>query len=308
MLDILPAFMLGAIAAGTSSAVVIPLVRSIKVSPETETMVSIESTITDVLCIIVLLALIEIFELGTFAPTIVIGKILASFLVSFFIGSVGGYFWSHFYHRGGMNEINIFATPAMVLILYAIADLLGFSGAITSLAFGISLANLPEYASHIGLEGKETNWWVELTQMERKFFSQLVDIFKIFFFVYLGLSISASHPEIIIAGIGIVGFIYILRAWIVFFTIPPTVSSWDCSIISIMVPKGLAAAVLAAIPFQAGVVGGALIQEATYIVILFSIILCSVLIYLLENTKLKSIYAGFFELPFRAKIFGIGRD
>jgi len=45
-----------------------------------------------------------------------------------------------------------------------------------------------------------------------------------------------------------------------------------------MIPKGLAAAVLAGIPLQKGIAGGQIIQDLTYSIILISILITSVMI------------------------------
>ena len=63
-----------------------------------------------------------------------------------------------------------------------------------------------------------------------------------------------------------------------------------------MVPKGLAAAVLATIPVQAGVVGGELIKSLTYGVVMSSIVLTSIMILLVEKTGLSALYIWFFSL------------
>ena len=62
-----------------------------------------------------------------------------------------------------------------------------------------------------------------------------------------------------------------------------------------MIPKGLAGAVLAAIPLQMGVKGGLFIETTTYGIILFSIMICSILVLLLEKTSLKEVYAIIFS-------------
>jgi potassium/hydrogen antiporter len=47
---------------------------------------------------------------------------------------------------------------------------------------------------------------------------------------------------------------------------------------SAIVPKGLAAAVLATIPLQRGIVGGEFIMNLTFSIVLFSIVFTSVLV------------------------------
>ena len=64
---------------------------------------------------------------------------------------------------------------------------------------------------------------------------------------------------------------------------------------AIMVPKGLAAAVLASIPYQQGIIGGDLIQNVTNAVILFSILLTSLLLFFINKTKLIDFYGWTFS-------------
>ena len=61
-----------------------------------------------------------------------------------------------------------------------------------------------------------------------------------------------------------------------------------------MVPKGLAAAVLASVPIQHGMVEGGDIQTVTYNVVLISIIVTSIAIPIIESTRLGLIFRKFF--------------
>jgi len=49
--------------------------------------------------------------------------------------------------------------------------------------------------------------------------------------------------------------------------------------------------VLASIPLQQGIIGGEIIQNITYGVVLFSIVFTSFLVILLEKTRLTDLYA-----------------
>ncbi len=62
-----------------------------------------------------------------------------------------------------------------------------------------------------------------------------------------------------------------------------------------MAPKGLAAAVLASIPLQQGLQGGDLIQNSTYAVVLFSIVVNSILIFLQDKTFVGRAYRAIFR-------------
>jgi hypothetical protein len=62
-----------------------------------------------------------------------------------------------------------------------------------------------------------------------------------------------------------------------------------------MVPKGLAAAVLASIPYQMGIEGGEFIRDIIYAIILISITLTSILVYLVEKVGWVGGLYGFFH-------------
>lgn len=57
-----------------------------------------------------------------------------------------------------------------------------------------------------------------------------------------------------------------------------------------MIPKGLAAAVLATLPEQAGIPGGEAIKYITYSVVFISILLTSILILLNNKVGVKRLY------------------
>ena len=63
---------------------------------------------------------------------------------------------------------------------------------------------------------------------------------------------------------------------------------------AVMVPKGLATAVLASMPLQEGYPQGMFIQEATYAIVLFSIVINAALIILLDKTAFSRLYRRIF--------------
>jgi NhaP-type Na+/H+ or K+/H+ antiporter len=84
--------------------------------------------------------------------------------------------------------------------------------------------------------------------------------------------------------------IYIIRIPAVWLSIPRSTPVWDASVMAVMIPKGLATAVLASMPLQQGYPEGMFIQEATYAIVLFSIIINSLLIILIDKTAFSRIY------------------
>ncbi len=283
-------FMLGAILGGTSSAVVIPMVQHLNIKKDSKTILVLESALSDVLCIVIALALLETFNVDEVKIGFVIGKIISSFFFAAFLGWVGAMVWSFFLNRIRMIRNAIFTTPAFVFIIYGIAEILGFSGAISALAFGITLANIDIF--YIGFMKKfVANKSISLNETEKIFFGEIVFILKTFFFVYIGLSIQLLNVLALVLGLFVTVIIFCLRIPIVKIAIRKTFPTFDLTMFSVMVPKGLAAAVLASLPFQHGIDGGEFIRDITYAVILFSIVFSSLLVPCIEKSAtVRSFY------------------
>jgi len=288
--------MLGAILGGTSSAVVIPFTNYLNMGKDTKAILALESAIGDVLCIVVLLALIDVFQVQDFNIGHVAGNLIASFLIAIIIGVVAGVWWSSVYHRL-VTIKSIFITPAFVFIVFGFVSLLGFSGAIAALALGVTFGNLNYFKAEKVLPflGNDVTQ-VELTPVEVEFFSQLVSLLKTFFFIYIGISIHFTNMDILYLGALLTIIIYLARIAMVWFTIPRRIPVADAAYMSVMEPKGLASAVLASMPLEAGIAAGQTIQDVTYIVIFFSIVACSILIFLLEKTAFAKGYQKLFRV------------
>jgi NhaP-type Na+/H+ or K+/H+ antiporter len=286
--------MLGAIVGGTSSAVVIPFTNYLNIRNDTKGILALESAISDVLCIVVLLALLDVVKLDEFNVGHLVGNLMSSFLIAIIIGVIAGVWWSSVYHKIASIK-SIFITPAFVFIVFGFVSLLGFSGAIAALALGVTLGNLYYFKAEkiLPFLGDDITQ-VELTPVEKEFFAQLVSLLKTFFFIYIGISIHFGNMNIIYLGAAITILIYLARIAMVWFTIPRSIPSSDAAIVAVMEPKGLAAAVLASLPLQAGIAVGQTIQDVTYIIIFFSILLCSVMIFLLERTAFSQMYSKLF--------------
>ncbi|MDO9549613.1 MAG: cation:proton antiporter [Methanoregula sp.] len=293
-LTFLPALMLGAIIGGASPAVVIPMIGFLHLKKEGGAILSLESAIADVLSIVIFLMILDVYLLGTVDLRVMAGKLFASLLMAVILGVLAGVFWSSIYHRLG-DIRSIFLTPAFLLIVFGTVDSIGYSGAIAALAFGITLGNLDSFKISQIFPSANDIPQMELNLTEKLFLAQLVQLFKTFFFIYIGLSIQFTNVESFIIAGAIVIALFILRIIVVYLSLSRTIPAWDASVISIMIPKGLAAAVLAGIPLQFGVIGGSFIETTTYAIILFSIIICSVFVILLERTGFKKIYGFFFR-------------
>jgi len=293
-LELIPAFILGAIVGSTSETVVIPLVRQLRIREETRSLLSVESSINDVLSIVITVALVEAYKLGEFDVASVSGDLIAAFLVAIVFGIVGAFIWSILLNRIHAIKNAMFTTPAFVFVIFGIVETLGFSGAIAALAFGVTIGNIESIRFSI-FKPSPTNEPVGLTDVEKAFFSEVAFLLKTFFFVYLGISLELISGWLILLGLLLTLLAFILRIPAVKLSVRKSVPIKDVSIISVMVPKGLAAVVLASIPLQQGVSGGELIQNITYSVVLLSIVATSFLVLLLDKTRLPGLYGWILE-------------
>jgi cell volume regulation protein A len=288
-LELLPALILGAIVGSTSETVVIPLVRQLKIREETQTLLSVESSVNDVLSIVITIALVQAYTLGEFNIGPLAGDLIASFVVALVFGIVGALIWSVLLNRIHAVKNAIFTTPAFVFVIFGVVEVMGFSGAIAALAFGITIGNIEKIRFPVfkTLTVREP---VGLNETEKVFFSEVAFLLKTFFFIYLGISLELISSRLIIVGLVLTAIAFIIRLPAVRL-INKTMAPKEASVMAVMVPKGLAAVVLASIPLQQGVNGAEVIKDVTYGVVLFSILITSFLVILLEKTKLSGLYA-----------------
>jgi NhaP-type Na+/H+ or K+/H+ antiporter len=293
-LGILRSAILGAIVGGTSSAIVIPLVRELELNEISSTILQIESAFSDVLAIIVGLALIDAFSLGEFDLLYIGESIFSSFLIAGLLGMAAGLIWSILLDKVRHIEDSIFTTPAFVFVVFGLVELLGYSGAIAALSFGITLGNIQ--ALKIPIISRYTPLKpLSLSKRESAFFSELVFLIKTFFFVYMGIAIQFESFRSVLVGFSLAFAMIVVRPIAVRLATSKQIPIYDASIMSSIAPKGLAAAVLASIPSQMGIPGGETIQNVTYSVILFSIVLTSFMVFLVEKTPVFKIYQGIFS-------------
>lgn len=289
-LALLPAVLLGVILGGTSSAVVIPMVNALRLAEKPATVLVLESALTDVLCIVGVFALLQIYTSGGVEPGKLIGSVLAALIFAAVIGIIGGIGWLLVLGKVRDFPNTISSTLAFVFIVYGATEFLGFSGAIASLTLGITLTNFEKFGLH-RIQSIDRNL-VPLNEMDLGFYREAVFLLKTYFFVYLGISIHFGAAELALVGTSMVIIIYIMRlalTRIIFNT--QDYSLRDVSVTSMMAPKGLAAAVLAALPLEYGVVGGETIRDVTYMVVLVSIVLTAMLVMAYPIPAIQKIYS-----------------
>lgn len=277
---LLTALMLGAVLGATSPAICLPVVSGLSVRSDVKTIVKLESTIGEVLLIVTVVLLIE-GHAGGEADPLAWGRGLArSLLVALLVSSVAGVLWSRLVGWIGREPLSYMLTLGMVCLLYFVVEELGGSTAIAILLFGLILANMQTIAGRIGPRLRElvgidirAEQFV-LNQFMVNITSELSFLLRTFFFVYLGLLVDFSTLSWSLAGWALVVFGLLLvsrRVGIEVFRLGgATFSPGELQTIMALQPRGLATAVVALLPAQAGVPGTSLFPMYAFAVITLS--------------------------------------
>jgi NhaP-type Na+/H+ or K+/H+ antiporter len=297
-LNILLALTIGSMIGGTSSAIVIPLLRHLSASEESETVLTLESVFTDVLAIVTTIALLKAYVSNSFSATVLTLNIFGSFFIAAIIGLFVGMFWARVLSIVKQIRNSVFTTPALVFLLYGVTQWLGLSGPIAVLAFSIFMGNVPRL--HAYLEQRHTFlryvlWPTSPGREERLLFDEVALIMQTFFFVFVGISLRLESLGTLLTGILLTVLMVITRALVIKYFVPKETTKTDATIMATMIPKGLAAAALATLPLQLEIGEGTLIQEIVYSVIILSIITTSLLVFSTHKTRLSQYYATLFK-------------
>lgn len=291
---------LGAIIGGTSSPIVIPLAYRLKnLQEKTKMVLSIESIITDPLCIVVFLAVFYMITL-TGSIDIFIGarNLVSTFSVGAVMGLVLGLVWLPVMHRVRKEQFSYVLTLAFVFLVYSLTTVLvgvnqggAGAGAISCLVFGLVLGNGKKVLKMLDYGGKG----FEMDEETKQFHSLTSFVIRTFFFVYLGIMVSFQKIEFILLGI------VILIALLAVRYLAMTISTYrgefekdDMQTMIVMMPRGLAAAILA-INFGPELVEKLMpamdgfFKDIAFVVILGTAIICTIGVSVISHHERKKI-------------------
>jgi len=238
----------GTILGGSSSIVVISLASRIKISEKCSTILSLESAITDILCIVFSLVVIEIILKGASVDLTTIGKSIAGrFSTGIVLGVIFGLVWLSALKRIAKVSYAYMVTLAVVLLAYSSAEFLGGSGSLCSLLFGIMLGNEKQIYKMLRME-RPQNTVVDVGL--KRFESEVAFLLRTFFFVYIGLIVTIGDITAVITGVILSLMLLLVRFGAVMLSTIRSGLVKERPVMSVMLTRGLAAAVLATLPLQ----------------------------------------------------------
>jgi cell volume regulation protein A len=273
----LESILLASIVGGSSSAIVFGLVRNIRISEETKSILSFESALTDILATIIAFILFEAVLAGHFDLQTLQETIGRAIVVGLVLGFGVGIPWMYISSKLGNAQHAYMLTLAILFVLFFLANSFGESGALTALVFGLMIGN----KRHLS---KILRFKLPRIEMDDPTHNQLTFLVRSFFFVFVGLMATFGQIEYVIFGIVITIAVYVGRRGIVKAVLTKRFSKLDKTVTNSMIPRGLAAAVLATYPITMG-----LPNAEAYPQIIFFIILSSVIITTIGLGKSKKI-------------------
>lgn len=265
----LDSLLLGTIVGGSSSIIVFGLVRRLTISDETKSMLSLESAVTDVLAIIASFLLFDLVLSGKFDPSLVgetAGKAIG---VGLLLGFAVGIPWMIASSRMSNAKHAYMLTLGILFVLYFLAKSFGESGALTALVFGLMLGNRQFLSRRFKIKTPEVS-------PDNSFHEQLTFLVRSFFFVFIGLLASFGRIEYLIFGVAMAVTIYIGRIGVAKISLTKRFSTLDKKVTSVMIPRGLAAAVLATLPLTLGLPNAEAYPQLVFVIILSSVIITTI--------------------------------
>ncbi|MCW3999330.1 MAG: cation:proton antiporter [Candidatus Bathyarchaeota archaeon] len=278
----------GSIVGGSSSVVVISLASRIKISQKGAIILILESAITDILCIVITLSLIDVIVTGHADFGGIIGGIAAKFLIGILIGVAMGVAWLFALRKVAHMPFSYMLTLGMVLLGYAATESMGGSGALAALLFGLILGNERELFKVFRInEDRNEDEKVPFTVSKglRRFQAEIAFLIRTFFFVFLGIIASISSISLLLAGITLSVILFVTRFGAVWVSTQKSALKGDQQIMTIVLTRGLAAAVLATLPAQYNLPYSDLFVDIAVVVIVSTAIMATVGTMLIGNKK-----------------------
>ena len=276
--------LLGTILGGSSSIIVIPYLQQMKVGERIKTILSLESTITDILAVVATLTIIKVIQIGaTGSETMPITQMISSsFSIGIVTGLLLGLIWLWVFPKISKDAYNYMMTLFIAFLTYSITEFLGGSGPLSALVFGLILGN-GRSMSQIFKFDKQVTINTDIT----RFNSEISFLVRSIFFVYIGIIATIGDIQLTIVGIGIALLLLSSRL------VAAPIVTWKSKLekqrnmIIVMFPRGLGAALLASLPFTMGIPNTEIFVNVVFVVIFATIAITVAGTFTIKNKKSK---------------------
>lgn len=194
---VIDGLLLGSMISQIGEVVIIPMAKKLGLQNQSATLLSIESVMSSIVCIVFFFAFLATKTGdGTFNTMNVVASIITKFAVGIVIGVAMALPWLRVLFALEKNELTYIATLGYILACYAISESLLGSGALSVLAFGIILGNYTQVLSLLRVKPPSPSF-SNVTDYLTRFQTELSFILRAFFFVLLGLIFEVSTSSLV---------------------------------------------------------------------------------------------------------------
>jgi len=261
--------LLGTIVGGSSSIIVFGLVRQLPISDDVKSMLSLESAITDILVTITAFVLFDIIISGQFNPELAMSSFGRSVAVGLALGFGIGIPWTFVTTRLQNAQHAYMLTIGILFVIFFAEKSLGGTGALAPLIFGLMLGNKQLLSHYLKFKIPEMT-------LDNPTHNQLTFLVRSFFFVFIGLLATLGKIEFIFFGVIGAILLYLTRIGVVKISLGRRFSVFDKKVTTAMIPRGLAAAVVATIPLTIGLANAQVYPQIVFVIILTSVIITTI--------------------------------
>lgn len=266
--------LLGAILGGSSSLIIMPSMTLAKVEERIANLVGLESALTDALCVVVTVAMIDVLVAGSGSAGSTALVLAKSFGIALGVGIAAGWMWIPVLRLLAGNPHGYPMTLAALILLYVVVAAMGGSAAMGILAFSVMVGNAEAIMRRLGFQLGDTPLEIDLSV--RTAHAQISFIVKSFFFTFIGLMLSPPWTYLVL---GVVFGLVLLAArvpvaWLA--TRGGRFTPAQMKMITVSLPRGMAAGVLATLPAYRGVPGTEDLPPMVFAAVLTSIVIFAV--------------------------------
>ena len=282
------ALYLGASLGGVSSAVVMGVAKRVSVDEETRTRLVIESVVSDVMCIVVAISVLDFILTREVETKAVITMIVTKSFTGLVIGALIGAFWLLMLKRLHLAlkevEYEYIATIGLALLAYIAAEFNDASGGIATLAFGLVMSNRWVLEPVLELSRYEF-LYEKIMNFLSKFSGEVSFFIRSFFFSYIGMFYVFTDIQSVLIGL-VVALVALATRAIAALPVTRDKKEFYMPVVAIC-GKGLAAAVLIQLPSVNGMEFGDVIFNVGVNAIIFSLLITTVATYYYERKHKK---------------------
>jgi cell volume regulation protein A len=275
--------MVGAIVGGTCTMIIMPTVAKGEIDAKVARTLEVESSATDALCVVVTMALLDLAVKGATEisqPFVTLGRQMG---IGIGMGVVAAAITIPAFpaFRGKGHGFTLFL--ATMLALYGITSAANGNGAMAVLTCALLVGNASYIVPRL-IPGARQDAFVG-TETGRVVQEQMTFLIKSFFFVLIGL-LFPTNPRLIALGAAAALVLLVFR-WpaVVLAMRGRDISRKQFWLLTVAIPRGLAAGVLSALPLHAGIPGVENLSGAVFSLIVTSIVIFSIGFAVSSRTK-----------------------